>query len=182
MTLLYRLEPQNPFEKTDPLILKSYNDLMQQLAWEYVNLQAEFLNNETRLVFCSLSVQIIYMIFHKLFQKHKFGQNFLTCLNTQIWKWLCGLIPQQNILNLYPMIKLTNGDFPSDDILNNYQKSLYKQGQQGSHKINRGNGTIVLGMMSGLLDRYCKDSGNSGVGELIGVLTQREIKRTLLKK
>ena len=154
---------------------------MNQLSWEYANFLENFKTHDTATtklftVYCVLSVQVVFMIFHQSFPTETYGINFLIALNITLFEWMCGLKPRLDLLKMYPMDKLINGQLAENDKVPDGVQTILKQNfPKGDYKRNTGNGTIVLGMMSGLLDRYCKNTHSSGTKEILGVLAMRHI-------
>ena len=183
----YRYENKNPFnpKQNDPN-QAVFEKLMNQLSWEYVNFLENFKNHDNQtthlfIIYCSLSVQILFLLFHNSFPAETYGINFLIALNITVFEWLCGLKPRLDLLNMYPMEKLTGSELVETDKVPEGAMTILKQNfPKGDYKKNTGKGTIMLGMMSGLLDRYCKNTNSTGTKEILGVLAMRHIQRKFI--
>merc|ERR1711915_767196 len=166
----------------------------------------EYPNDKIFLVFCGLVCQVIFMIFHQTFSDNeknkthrmyqsnhedlnnenqnyttKFGKHFLVCLTIEIFILINGNRPNLNIISMFPMEKLTDNHFEDDDFDHlpfGAKKMLSVHFPNANFKNNSGNGTIVLGLMSGLLERYCQKNQSGGVGQAVGVLVKRKMRRT----
>jgi len=244
---IYRIKPKTAFQKIDKNLIKAYESLMDEVAWEYVNFQEVFVEKSKNsfpdqgkffLVICGLVSQIIFMMFYKGFPeftgdscfnsktdvfaslrestpasgttgtshvdiireeeipvteesvqpptktKGRFGKNFLICITFEVFTLINGLRPNLQLLSMFPMDKLTNTNFNSIDdfdLLPHGAKLILKTHfPNGDYRNNTGSGTIILGLMSGLLERYCDKHGSAGAGQAVGVLVQRRMKRTLI--
>jgi len=178
----YRIQVQNTFNAhANDINRKALDRLLDQLSWEYANFQSKFQNDDVFMVYCVLVSQVVFMIFYKSFQTTKFGMNALIGVTIVLFEWLCGLRPRLDLLKMYPMEKLTGAVLHENEpVPYGLQNVLKANFPKGDYRRNTGNGTIILGMMSGLLDRYCQRTKTSGVGEIIGILTKRHIQRTLI--
>lgn len=178
----YRVESDNPFNpQSNRANRDTLEKLIDQLAWEYANFQERFKTDNIFMVYAVLAAQVLFTLFHHSFPTETFGINFLIGLNIVIFEWLCGLRPRLDLLKMYPMEKLCGGELKETDTPPaGCAKVLRANFPKGDYKNNTGNGTIVLGMMSGLLNRYCQRTQSGGVGQIIGVLTKRHIQRSLI--
>ena len=220
----YRIKPITAFNKVDNILNTTYESLLDQASWDYVNLQEMFTqypNDKIFLVFCGLVCQVIFMIFHQTFRDYdmcdnekekthrlyqsnhedatsknskdlnnenqnyssKFGKHFLVCLTIEIFTLINGNRPNLNIISMFPMEKLTENHFDDDDFDHlpfGAKKMMSVYFPNANFKNNSGNGTIVLGLMSGLLERYCQKNQSGGVGQAVGVLVKRKMRRTLI--
>ena len=82
---------------------------------------------------------------------------------------------------MYPIEKLVGGKLCDNDRVPDGATTILRENfPEGDYKRNTGKGTIILGMMSGLLDRYCKNTNSSGTKEILGVLAERHIQRKFI--
>lgn len=281
---IYKIKPKTAFQKSDKTLKTAYESLMDEVAWEYVNLQEIFMEkfpeqNKFFLVFCGLVSQIIFLMFFKGFpnygnfegettsrgasfyrptvlnlnnsvrthsknqnqtitlpssmgsvvlddasiiyndnddnsknvslnqetqdlgmtcsttlskfrknsnnsNKGPFGKNFLVCVTIEVFTLINGMRPNLQLLTMFPMDKLTKCKFENIDdfdyLPHGANKILKAHFPNADYRNNAGTGTLMLGLMSGLLERYCDKHQSAGAGQAVGVLVHRKMKRTLI--